>query len=158
VISQFVTNLIIAGIWMLLQEQLTWESFILGYLVGLVVLFLAVRRLNSPLYMQKVIAAILLIVAFLVEVVRSGVRVSYLLLHPRLPISPGLVAVPLDVRSNEAITIFAGMITMAPGSISVELSDDRAYLYVHALEADDPHKAAAFFKRVFERRIMEVFR
>lgn len=155
---QFVTNVVIAGVWMLLQETLTLESFVLGYFIGLLVLYFTVRRLDAPLYIQRVFAAVKLIVAFLFEVVRSGVRVSYLILHPRLPISPGLVVVPLDVTSNEAITIFAGMITMAPGSISVELSDDRACLYVHALEAGDPHKASAFFKDVFERRIMEVFK
>lgn len=158
-IIQFVTNIIIAGVWMLLQETLTWQGFVLGYFIGLLVLYFTVRRLDSPsLYIQRVVAALKLIIVFLFEVVRSGVRVSYLILHPRLPVSPGLVAVPLDVTSNEAITIFAGMITMAPGSISVELADDRSHLYVHALEAGDPHKAAAFFKNVFERHIMEVFK
>lgn len=157
-IVQFVVNIIIAVIWMLLQDTLAFKSFILGFFIGLIVLYFTVRRLDTPLYVQRLFAAIILIVAFLYEVVRSGIRVSYLLLHPRLPVSPGLVAVPLEVTSDEAITMFAGMITMAPGSISVELSDDRSTLYVHALEADDPHKAAEFFKRTFERRIMEVFK
>lgn len=157
-ITQFVVNLVIAGVWMFLQQTLAWENFVVGYFIGLLVMYFAVRRLNSPLYMQYVLAFIKLAVIFLLEVVRSGVRVSYLILHPSLPVSPGLVAVPLDVTSDEAITVFAGMITMAPGSISVELSDDRRFLYVHALEASDPHKAAAFFKNAFERHIMEVFK
>lgn len=156
-ITQFVVNLIIAGVWMFLQQTLAWENFVVGYFIGLVVMTLAVRRLDTPFYLHRVLAFIKLAVVFLIEVVRSGIRVSYLILHPKLPISPGMVAVPLDVTSDEAITIFAGMITMAPGSISVELSDDRKYLYVHALEAEDPHKAAAFFKNAFERHIMEVF-
>lgn len=157
-ITQFVVNIIIAGVWMFLQQTLAWENFVVGFFIGLLVMYFAVRRLNTPLYMQYVLAFFKLAVIFALEVVRSAVRVSYLILHPRLPISPGLVAVPLDVTSDEAITVFAGMITMSPGSISVELSDDRRYLYVHALEAGDPHKAAAFFKNAFERHIMEVFK
>lgn len=156
-ITQFVVNLIIAGVWMFLQQTLAWQNFVVGFIVGMLVMNFAVRRLDTPFYMHRVLAFIKLAVVFFIEVVRSGVRVSYLILHPKLPISPGLVAVPLDVTSDEAITIFAGMITMAPGSFSGELSDDRKYLYVHALEAGDPHKAATFFKNVFERHIMEVF-
>lgn len=156
-IAQFVTNLIIAGVWMLLQETLSFKNFVYGYLIGLAVLHFTVGRLDSAPYTRRVLAAVKLMVVFVAEVVRCGVRVSYLLLHPRMPISPGLIAVPLDVKTNEAITLFAGMITMAPGSISVELSEDRSHLFVHALEAGDPHKAAAYLKRVLERRIMEVF-
>jgi len=157
VTAQFVTNLIIAGVWALLQETPTWRDFVIGYFIGLLVLHFTVGRLDEVLYTRRVFAALKLIASFLAEVVRGGVRVSYLLLHPRLPISPAIIAVPLDVKSNEAITVLAGMITMAPGSISVELSEDRSYLFVHALEGSDPHKAAAYFKHAFERHIKEVF-
>lgn len=154
--TQVVTNIIIAIVWALLQETPTLESFFVGYLIGLVVLHFTVGRLDTALYTHRVIAFVKLILVFLGEVVRCGVRVTYLLLHPKLPISPGIIAVPLDVKSDEAITMFAGMITMAPGSISVELSADRKYLFVHALEAADPDKTAAEFKNTFERHIREV--
>lgn len=154
--AQFITNLVIAVVWALLQETPTVSSFFVGYLIGLFILHFTVGRLDSELYTRRLFAFVRLILVFLGEVVRGGVRVSYLLLHPRLPISPGIIAVPLDVKSDEAITMFAGMITMAPGSISVELSEDRKYLFVHALEAADPDKAAADFKNAFERHILEV--
>jgi Multisubunit Na+/H+ antiporter, MnhE subunit len=157
VITQFVVNLVIAVVWALLQDTLSWHNLVVGFFVGMVVLNFAVRRLEHPFYMHRVLAFLKLTLIFFAEVVRSGLRVSYLILHPKLPISPGLVAVPLDVTSDEAITMLAGMITMAPGSISIELSNDRKVLYVHALEAGDPHKAAAFFKNAFERHILEVF-
>src|SRR5690606_5217411 len=128
-----------------------------GFLVGMVVLNFAVRRLEHPCYMHRVLACLKLTLIFCAEVVRSGLRVAYLILHPTLPMCSSLLAVPLDVTCDEAITMLAGMITMAPGSISIELSNDRKVLYVHALEAGDPHKAAAFFKNAFERHILEVF-
>jgi len=158
VITQFVINLIIAAVWMLLQETLSWESFAVGYVIGWLVLFFSVRRFGASLYTKPVVAFLRLSVVFVVEVVKSSVRVAYLVLHPRLPVSPGLITVPLDVESDEGITMFAGMISMTPGSLSVDVSDDRKYLYVHALEADDPEAAATEFKDVFERRIMEVYK
>lgn len=156
-ITQFAINIIIAAVWMLLQETLTWESFIVGYFIGVAVLYFTARRMDSPLYTRPLVAFMKLSVVFFVEVVKSSVRVAYLVLHPRLPVSPGLITVPLDVKSDEAITMLAGLISMTPGSLSVEVSDDRAFLYVHALEADDPEGSVAEFKHVFERRIMEVY-
>lgn len=156
--TQFLINLIIAAVWMLLQEALTWEGFVLGYFIGLAVLYFTARQLRAPLYTKPVIAFLKLSAVFFVEVVKSSVRVAYLVLHPRLPVSPGLITVPLDVQSDEGITMLAGLISMTPGSLSVEVSEDRAFLYVHALEADDPEASIAEFKEVFERRIMEVYK
>src|SRR5690606_17542740 len=129
VITQFVVTLIIAGVWMFLQESPASENFVVCFVIGLVVMQLAGLRPVSPFLLNRVLAFVRLSFVVLAEVVRSGVRVSYLILHQTLPISPGLVAVPLDVTSDEAITIFAGMITMAPGSISVELSHDSKYWF-----------------------------
>lgn len=154
--TQFVTNVVIALAWMFLQDTLTLNNLILGYIIGLALLYFAVRRSDTPFYLNRVLAGLELGLVFLYEVARSSLRVAYLILHPKLPVNPGLVAVPLDVTTDAQITILAGMITMTPGTLSVDVSPDRAYLYVHALELDDPDDARASFKNVFERRIMEV--
>src|SRR5690606_39368718 len=86
VITQFVVTLIIAGVWMFLQETPAWENFVVGFVIGLVVMQLAVRRLDTPFWLHRVLAFVKLSFVFLAEVVRSGVRVSYLILHPKLPI------------------------------------------------------------------------
>lgn len=157
-ITQFLINIIIAAVWMLLQEALTWENFVVGYFLGFAILYFTVGRLQLPPYTKPVIAFAKLSWVFFIEVIKSTVRVVYLVLHPRLPVSPGLITVPLDVKSDEGITMLAGLITMTPGTLSVEVSADRAFLYVHALEADDPEGSIKEFKEVFERRVMEVYK
>ena len=131
-ITQFVVTLIIAGVWMFLQETPAWENFVVGFVIGLVVMQLAVRRLDTPFWLHRVLAFVKLSFVFLAEVVRSGVRVSYLILHPKLPISPGLVAVPLDVTSDEAITHFRRHDHDGAGFHFGGAVDDRV-LVVHAL-------------------------
>src|SRR5690606_34761526 len=114
VITQFVVTLIIAGVWMFLQETPAWENFVVGFVLGLVVMQLAVRRLDTPFWLHRVLAFVKLSFVFLAEVVRSGVRVSYLILHPKLPIRPGLVAVRLGGTRYEARTSIAVEIKLAP--------------------------------------------
>ncbi len=157
-LNQFFINVVLAVVWMFLQPTLAWENFVVGYVLGLLIMYFVVGRLKTRFYMSAVVAFILLLLAFLYEVMRSSVRVSYLILHPRMPVTPGLVSVPLDVKSPGAITCLAAMVTMAPGTFSVELSDDRSHLYIHALEADDPEAVAADIKHRLERRILQVWR
>lgn len=159
-VNQFLINVIIAFVWTFLQPHPTWRSFLMGYAAGLLVLylyFLAAEQ-RSPFYLRVVWAAAVLLGAYFYEVGRSALRVSYLILHPRLPVSPGIVRVPLDVQSPGAVATLAGMITMAPGTFTIDLSEDGRYLYVHALEAEDPDEVTAEIKERLERRILRVWR
>jgi multicomponent Na+:H+ antiporter subunit E len=92
------------------------------------------------------------------ELVKSNVQVVQAVLSPRLPISPGIVAVPLDLKSDAAIFIFANVITLTPGTMTVEVSDDRSRLYVHALLVGDKEELVRSFKSGFETRIARLFR
>lgn len=154
--AQIVVNLVIALIWMLLQDTPSLNQFIFGYLLGAGVLYYIHRQAATPFYLRRVVAGIELVVIFLYEVAWSSLRVAYLLAHPKLPINPGLLALPLDARSDVQITMLAGMITMTPGTLSVEVSHDRSHLFIHALELDDPTETAQTLKKKFERRILEV--
>lgn len=157
-VNQFLINLVIAFVWTFLQPAPSWRSFIVGYLIGLSVLYVVAAGQRSEFYVRVVWAAVVLLATYLYEVGRSAWRVSYLILHPRLPVSPGIVRVPLEVKSPGAVATLAGMITMAPGTFTIDLSEDGRYLYVHALEADDPQGVAAAIKDRLERRITAVWR
>lgn len=155
--AQLVTNVIIALTWMFLQDTLTVNHFILGYIIGLAIVYVGSQRTGVEFYLRRPIAAIKLCVVFLSVLIKSCLRVAYIILHPRMDITPGIVAVPLEVKTDAQITLFAGLITVPPGTLSVDVSPDRKYLYVHVLEMDDPQQAIDSLKRTLEHRIMEVF-
>lgn len=69
---------------------------------------------------------------------------------------PAILAVPLDLRSPAGITLFADMVTLTPGTTSLEVSQDRTTLYVHCLDTPDPEATVRDMKRVLERRVKEV--
>jgi multicomponent Na+:H+ antiporter subunit E len=97
---------------------------------------------------------------FLWELLLANLRVAYDVLTPPLHMRPGIVAIPLDVETDAEITLLANLITLTPGTLSLDISGDRKVLYIHAMYIDDGdiEGVRRHIKRGFERRVMEVMR
>ena len=91
------------------------------------------------------------------DIVVANLQVAKLILGPREALKPRFVWVPLDVRRPRSISLFAGIITMTPGTVSAELSDDHRHLLVHGLRVEDPDALAAEVKSRYETPIRELF-
>jgi multicomponent Na+:H+ antiporter subunit E len=83
---------------------------------------------------------------------------AYDVVTPGFHMRPAVVAVPLDVETDLEITLLANLITVTPGSFSLDVSDDRKVLYVHAMYVDDPDEYRREIKEGFERRVLELLR
>jgi multicomponent Na+:H+ antiporter subunit E len=79
-------------------------------------------------------------------------------LGPVSRLRPGIVAVPLTNDRDAEIALLADLITLTPGTLSLELSEDRRVLHVHALDASDPEGLRRDIRDGFERRIREALR
>ena len=95
---------------------------------------------------------------YVLEVVRANLRVAYDVITPTDHAKPGIVAVPLDARSDVEVTLLANLITMTPGSLAVDVADDRSVIYVHAMYVDDPDELRRQIKDDLERRVLELLR
>lgn len=104
--------------------------------------------------MNTLSAWVRLIALFFRELALSVQDVAITVMNPDRPIHSAIVAVPLDVKSDEGITLLANMITLTPGTTSLHVSDDRSTLYVHVMNASD--QSAVQIKEGFERSIREV--
>jgi multicomponent Na+:H+ antiporter subunit E len=93
---------------------------------------------------------------FLVELVRSTVDTMRAILRGPDRLTPRILAVPLDVQSPSGITLFANMVTLTPGTTSLDVSADQRTLYVHCLDAPDPTATIAGMKQTLELRTAEV--
>jgi multicomponent Na+:H+ antiporter subunit E len=97
---------------------------------------------------------------YLGEMVLSNLRLAHDLMTPRYSMRPGVIAVPLDAETDVEITLLANLITLTPGSVSLDLSPDRRVLYVHVMYIDhgDVDGARRRIKDDLERRVLEVLR
>lgn len=95
---------------------------------------------------------------FLRELLLSAVRVAVFAIQPRLSLRPSIVAYPLTAPSDAEITLLANLITLTPGTLSVDVSDDRKWLFIHCIDAPDSEAVINAIAGGFETRVMEVFR
>lgn len=91
------------------------------------------------------------------DIVLSNIQLARLILGPEARLKPTFVWIPLDAKDEHAIIALAGIITMTPGTLSCDVSDDRSHLLVHAFNADDPAELAAGIKARYEQPLREIF-
>lgn len=93
---------------------------------------------------------------FIAELAKSTWATIRAVLGPMERLRPAILAVPLDVRSPTGIVLFADMVTLTPGTTSLEVSADGRTLYVHVLDAPDREAAITGMKTTLESRTREV--
>ncbi len=108
--------------------------------------------------MRKILSAILLLLSFVWELLLSNLTVAKIVVMPKLDIRPGVVAYPLRLRSELAITWLANLITLTPGTLSLYVSEDHRTLYIHTLNISDPADVVRTIQNAFERHLMELER
>lgn len=156
----FALNVLLAVAWVLLRADFSIVGFATGFGLGFLVLSLAhplYTRTGSKGYVDKPLRALWLLAVFAWEVAASATRVLVEVFLRRRA-APGIVAVPLEAETNAEITLFANMITLTPGTVSMETSRDRKVLYVHALFCKTPDAVKRDLKRRLERQALKVLR
>lgn len=152
--TAFAWNLMLALAWMMLTGSFTGPGFVVGFLFGYVCLALMQRHV--PVlegYAQRVPGWIGFVFYFVWQVIKSNAEIAWEVSTPGLSIKPGVVAVPLELNSDVGITLFANFITLTPGTLSLDISDDRTVLYVHAMYADEEDELLRGLRDIEERII-----
>lgn len=155
--TAFLANILLALAWMALTGSFTMGGFFTGLLFGFCVLWIGRRDRSTAAYRRKMAAVGGFILFFLREMVIANLRVAHDVLTPTHHMTPGIVAIPLDLESDLQITLLASMITLTPGTLSLHIADDRRTLYIHAMYIRDPANLVREIKEGFEQRVKEVF-
>ncbi len=154
----FAINFILAIVWAGLLGNFDAWTIGSGFLLGYAALAIVYRKHPGVRYFQKPQAVIGFLGYYLLELIHSNFTVALDILTPSHRMKPGIVAVPLDAESDFEITLLANLITMTPGTLSLDLSEDRKILYVHAMYITDPDEIRRSIKQDLERRVLAVFR
>lgn len=155
--NYFLLNIILAFAWAALLGEMTITNIAGGFVVGYLMLFVARDALDSRSYVTKVLQVGRFGLYFLWELIQSNARVALEVLTPGHQMSPAIVAVPLDLRSELGILLLANVITLTPGTLSLDVSIDQKVLYVHAMYVEDVDIFRQEIKQGFEKRIRELF-
>jgi len=154
----FMWNLMLALIWVVLTGHFTGYNFLAGFIFGYTALSIVQRHipvLNG--YSRRLPNLLRFIVFFFVELIKANMKVAHDVITPVWYMRPGVIALPLEAKTDMEITFVANLISLTPGTLSLDVSDDRRVLFIHAMFMDDEEGLRADLKEM-ERRALEVLR
>lgn len=145
-------------IWLLLANGFSLGGLIVGLVLGLTIPRITASFWPDRPHIQNYGKAVAYVLLVIYDVIVANVQVALIILfRPLKSLNTCWVCVPLELTNPEAITVFAGTITMTPGTVSCDLSADGRALLVHCLDAPDPEAAVRDMKTRYEARLMEIF-
>lgn len=154
----FVINLILAFVWAGLIGSFSLGSLTAGFIFGYLIMLVFSSGTDATNYLAKIPLFIGFALYYLREMVRANVQIAIDLLRVTPHFTPGFVKVPLDLKTDVEITLLANLVTMTPGTLTVDVSDDRSHLLVHGLYMQDPQAVGADIKKNLEQRIIKLLR
>lgn len=156
--GQLVFNLFIAFLWTLFSGDMSVPTFTFGYLVGVGIVFLMHRFFGDRFYLVRVWAFIKLIFLFLNETFHSFFWVARFILNPKAIYRPGIFRYETKLETDWEITIISMLITLTPGSVVMDVSPDRKYIYLHGMDLTGQNEVLLSSLDKYEKAIMEVTR
>ncbi|ANT64657.1 Na+/H+ antiporter subunit E [Prosthecochloris sp. CIB 2401] len=156
--TPFLINILLGISWMLLVGEVSASTFLSGLVIGYALLWLSKPAWGETRYFEKLPRVITFIFYFLKELIIANMKVAFDIVTPKDYMKPGIIAFPLDVESDIEITLFANLVTLTPGTLSLDVSADKRILYVHALYVEDADQFRYELKNGLEKRLLEVLR
>jgi multicomponent Na+:H+ antiporter subunit E len=135
------------------------SNLAVGLAIG-VVIALVIQPRSQPLPLSQAPAALFSLARYVVwlaiDIIRNGIKVARIVLDPKLPIRPGIIAIPAGTRSKVGLALSAHAITVTPGEQVIEIGDD-GVMYTHCLDAVASAEGAEAAQRVRREMLEKIF-
>jgi multicomponent Na+:H+ antiporter subunit E len=152
----------VLGAWPFVDGKIDLQVIVAGLIVAFIVsiLFHEILPKEHLVFISpvRVFWALVYLPVFFYYVIKANLDVVYRALHPKMPIKPGIVKIKTELKTDSGITALANSITLTPGTLTVDLTDD-GYLYVHWIyvRADDVEQATKHIAQRFEWFLKRIF-
>ena len=151
-------NLLLTVIWMALTGRFELLNFLFGFVLSFFILWLISRKSDDKKYFERLPKMISFIFYFLKELIVANMQVAYDVITPTFYMKPGIVRYPLDAKTDLEITLLANLITLTPGTLSLDVSHDKKVLYLHAMYIKDKEEFILSIKNGLEKRLLSLLR
>jgi len=145
-------------VWLMINSTLSLGHILLGAVLGVVIPLICAPLRVPQQSIKKPFKVLSYACIVLWDIIIANIEVALLVVGPARRIKPGFVAVPLDLTEIFPITVLASTVTMTPGTVSGEVSEDKKWLYVHVLNMpEDEQEVIDLIKQRYESRVKEIF-
>lgn len=154
----FIFNLLLAFAWVLMTGDLTYQNFLEGFIISFIIMYIAKGALKTNNYFARLPKAIFFILYFLKELIKANLMVAYDIITPEDKMKPAIIAYPLEAKSDLEITLLANLITLTPGTLSIDVSEDKEQLFVHSMYVNNPDEFKKEIAEGLEKKLLEITR
>jgi len=155
---QFLLNILLTIVWVFLSGTFNSMNFVFGFVLSFLVLWLINTNKRSKKYFVIIPRIMGFFFYFLYALIKANIQVAADVVTPKFYMEPGIIEYPLDAKSDLEITLLANVITLTPGTLSLDVSGDRKVLYVHGMYVHDKEEFIRGIKDGFEKRILKIIR
>ena len=149
--------LMLTTVWLLLTNSYTFGNLLLAFILAYSIPVLVSGMQTHQRRVLKPLKAAKYLFVMLWDIFVSNMIVAKQVLGPMDALNPGFLAIPLDIEEPLPITLLASTISLTPGTVSTEISEDQKTLYVHALHVDNERAMIAEIKERYETPLKEIF-
>lgn len=150
-------------VWFALTDIKNYQEVLIGIAISLLITFLAGHFLitteKSQHPVKRFIHFLFYILKFIWEMIKANLEVAYFVIHPMLPIKPGIVKIKTKLTKDSAITVLSNSITLTPGTLTIDVNEQKKELYIHWInvKTQDIDQATEEIGNRFEKTLTEVF-
>lgn len=156
--TQFLFHILLTFVWVALTGVFSGTNFFFGFVTNYIILWVISTQHGQSRYFTLTFKIFGFLGFFLYELLKANLQVAYDVITPTFYMKPGIVKVPLDAKTDLEITLLANVISLTPGTLSLDVSSDRKWLYVHGMFVTDKEKFVRDIKEGFEKRLLAIMR
>mgnify|MGYP001104138293 CR=1 FL=1 len=148
-------------LWLALSSKLDWPELITGGVVCLIVSIFAVHIYSKldlpPLSIKRILFFLVYTIVLFWEIIKANFDVAYRILHPKMPIKPGIVVIKTSLKSDIGKLILANSITLTPGTFTLDVIGDELLIHWINVKTEDTDEATNMIGRRFEKYLRMIF-
>lgn len=158
-LQNFLLNILLTFVWVALTGQLNYTNFAFGFTVGFLLLWFINRsRTSNQGYFLRVPKIIAFILHFLYDMILANLEVTIDVVTPNYNMKPGIIKFEMDAKTDFEITMLANMVALTPGTLVIDISKDKKYMYIHAMYLKDIERFKNNLKVRVEKKLLEIIR
>jgi multicomponent K+:H+ antiporter subunit E len=151
-------SLLLFVVWLLLNNTVAPGHLVLASFLAITIPLLTSGMQDPQPNIHKPLVSLRYVLMVIYDIIVANFEVAILVLGPSRKLNPAFVAIPMDIEYELPITILASTVSLTPGTVSAEISEDKKWLYVHVLNLTNEEELIALIKHRYERPLREIFK
>ena len=158
-LQNFLLNILLTLVWVALTGQLNYTNFVFGFVMGFFILWMINRTsTGNKDYFYRVPKILAFTLSFFYNMIKANLEVAVDVMTPNYNMKPGIIKYRMSSQTNFEITMLANMIALTPGTLVIDISKDKKYLYIHGMYLKNRERFEYNIRERIEKKMLEILR